>query len=530
MSTEYQLTFNDYLSILRRRGLLLAATFFGLLAVALVVVVAIPPVYQSTGTIMVESQTIPADLIAASAASMVDERIEIIRQRVMTRENLFKIIEKHGLFKDSTQSMTVSDKIDEMRKQISVESIGANLKSSRRQGQGTIAFRLAFEHRKPEITQRVASELVTLFLDENVKSRTERATETTEFLTQEADKLKVELEKVETQLAAYKQEHSKALPQHQELHMGMLSRTETELKDVEREYKAAQEELRFLDLELSAAKAGITPKTGAAYSAQNPQDIGSLKAEYQRLLSQYTEAHPDVRAVKRKIEALEAAAPAPASAGAEKPAVVPPVSLEVARVQTKIAATNTRIESLAGQIKTLRGRMGSYEQQLLQTPQVERGLITLMRDHESAQKKYEEIHAKQRNAKIAENLEGENKAERFSLLEPPSYPDKPSKPDRVKILLIGIFAAFGGAGGLVFLLETLNHRIRGQEALAIAIRQRPMMVIPYIVIEDEVRGRKRLLTRVAIVAAAVIVIAALLLHFAYMPLDILLMKIIARFG
>jgi succinoglycan biosynthesis transport protein ExoP len=527
MSEEYQLTFYDYLSILRRRGVLLAATFAGLLTIALVVVVAIPPVYQSTGTILVESQTIPTDLIPASAASLIDERIEIIRQRVMTRENLFKIIEKHKLFKDSPQSLTVSEKIDEMRKQIAIESIGANVKSSRRRDQGTIAFRLTFEHRKPEITQRVANELVTLFLDENVKSRTERATETTEFLTQEADKLKAELEKVETQLAAYKQEHSKALPQHQELHMGMLARTETELKDVEREYKTAQEELRFLDLELSAAKAGITPKTGAAYTPQNPQDIGGLKAEYQRLLSLYTEAHPDVRAVKRKIEALEAAAPA--GAGAEKPAGAP-VSLEVARVQAKIAATNTRIESLAGQIKTLRGRMATYEQQLLQVPQVERGLITLMRDHESAKKKYEEIHAKQMNAKIAENLEGENKAERFSLLEPPAYPDRPSKPDRIKILLIGVFAAFGGSGGLVFLLETLNQRIRGQEALAIAIRQRPMLVIPYIVIEEEVLGRKRLLKRGAIAVAAVIVIAGILLHFLYMPLDILVMKIITRFG
>jgi succinoglycan biosynthesis transport protein ExoP len=528
MSTEYQLTFNDYISILRRRGVLLAATFVGLLVVALVVVIAIPPVYQSTGTILVESQTIPTDLIPSTAASLIDERIEIIRQRVMTRENLFKIIEKYKLFRDTTQSLTVSEKIDEMRKQIFIESIGANVKT-RRRDQGTIAFKLTFEHRKPEITQRVANDLVTLFLDENVKSRTERATETTEFLTQEADKLKSELEKVETQLAAYKQEHSKALPQHQELHMGMLARTETELKDVEREYKTAQEELRFLDLELSAAKAGITPKTGAAYSPQNPQDIGSLKAEYQRLLSLYTEAHPDVRAVKRKIEALEAAAPATGATGAEKPAGAS-VSLEVARVQAKIAATNTRIESLAGQIKTLRGRMGSYEQQLLQTPQVERGLITLMRDHESAQKKYEEIHAKQMNAKIAENLEGENKAERFTLLEPPAYPDRPSKPDRIKILLIGVFAAFGGAGGLVFLLETINQRIRGQEALAIAIRQRPMLVIPYIVIEDEVLGRKRLLKKVAIVVAAAIGISALLLHLLYMPLDILLMKIIARFG
>lgn len=526
MSAEYQLTFNDYISILRRRGLLMVATFVALLVVAIVVSVAIPPVYQSTGTILVESQTIPTDLIPTTAASLIDERIEIIRQRVMTRDNLFKIIEKYKLYRDSTQSLTVSEKIDEMRKQIIIESIGANAKISRRRDQGTIAFKLTFEHRKPEIAQRVANELVTLFLDENVKSRTERATETTEFLTQEADKLKAELEKVETQLAAYKQEHSKALPQHQQLHMEMLSRTETELKDVEREYKIAQEELRFLDLELSAAKAGITLKTGAANAPQSPQDIGSLKAEYQRLLSLYTEAHPDVRAVKRKIEALEAAALA---GGAEKSAGTP-VSLDVAKVQTKIAATTARIESLDGQIKVLRGRMAGYEQQLLKIPQVERGLITLMRDQDSAQKKYAEIHAKQMNAKIAENLEGENKAERFSLLEPPVLPDKPSKPNRIKILLLGVFAAFGGSGGLVLFLETFNQRIRGQEALAIAIRQRPMLAIPYIVIEDEVLGRKRLLKRVAIGLVAVIVITAILLHFLYMPLDILIMKIMARFG
>lgn len=525
MAEEYQLTINDYLAILRRRGLLLAATFFGLLAVTVVVVVAIPPVYQSSGTIMVESQTIPTDMLPTAAASIVDERIEIIRQRVMTRENLFKIIEKYGLFKDSTRALTVSEKVDEIRKSIAIESLGANVKN-RRQGQGTIAFRLSFEHRKPEITQRVANELVTLFLDENVKSRTERANETTEFLTQEADKLKVELEKVETQLAAYKQEHSHALPQHQELRMNMLSRTETELKDAERDYKTAQEELRFLDLELSAAKTGITPKTGAAYAPQNPQDLGSLKAEYERLLSLYKEGHPDVRAVKRKIEALEAAG----AAGGKKDEKPATVSLEVARVQAKIAATQGRVDSLAGQMKALRGRMASYEQQILQTPQVERGLITLMRDHESAQKKYQEIHAKQMNAKINENLEGENKAERFSLLEPPAYPDKPYKPDRIKILLVGIFGALGGSGGLVFLLEMLHSRIRGQEALAIAIRQRPMLVIPYIVIEDEALGRKRMLKRAAITAAALIVIAAVLAHLLYMPLDILMLKIIARFG
>ena len=526
MSDEYQLTFNDYLSIIRRRGLLMGVTFFGLLAIAVIVAIAIPPVYQSAGTIMVESQQISADLIPKMAGSFVEERIEVIRQRVMTRENLLKIIEKYQLFKDSRRSLTVSDKVDEMRKQIIIEPVNANAISRREQV--TIAFKLAFEHRHSEVAHKVANELVTLFLDENVKSRTERATETTEFLTQEANKLQVELEKVETQLAAYKQEHSHALPQHQELRMGMVSRTEVELKDVERDYKTAQEELRFLDLELSAAKAGITPKTGAAYAPQNPQDLGSLKAEYERLLALYKEAHPDVRAVKRKIEALEAAGPTSSAGGPDKSGGG--VSLEVARVQAKIAATQARIESFAAQAKGLRGRLGTYEQQILQTPQVERGLITLMRDHENAQKKYEEIRAKQMSAQIAENLEGENKAERFSLLEPPAYPEKPTKPDRIKILMIGLFMAIGGSGGLVLLLETLNQRIRGTEALSIAIRQRPMVVIPYMTIEDEIVSRKRLLKKIVIPAVVGVVITVILLHVLYMPLDILLMKIIARFG
>jgi len=246
------------------------------------------------------------------------------------------------------------------------------------------------------------------------------------------------------------------------------------------------------------------------------------------LLSLYKEAHPDVRAVKRKIDALEAAG-AVAGTGKEKTGEGP-VSLEVAKVQAKIAATQARVASFEAQIKALRTKLASFEQQLLQTPQGERGLVTLMRDHESAQKKYEEIRAKQINARIAENLEGENKAERFALLEPPIYPDHPSKPDRVKILLIGLFAAAAGGVGLGFLLESLNQRIRGAEALSITIRQRPLAVIPYITINEEVSGRKRQYKKIAIAVLAVILIAGVLVHVLYMNLDILMMKIIARFG
>lgn len=529
MAAAYELTFNDYLSIIRRRAVHLAAIFVGILAVALVVAATIPPVYQSYGTILVESQQIPKDMVEATITGYAEERIEIIKQRVMTRENLIKIIDKYKLFADERKSATVSEKIDELRSRVLIEPINANIKGKRKE-QATIAFKLSFEHRHPEVAYRVANELVTLFLDENIKSRTERATETTAFLASEADKLKVELETLENQLASYKQKHGDALPEHLELHMNMLSRTESEIREIERDHKAAQEELRFLEMELAAAKAGNTPaaRTAAAPVPGPDQELNRLKTEYAKLSATYTEAHPDMRALLRKIEALEAAQPvAPAGNAANAGEVA---SLEVARIQAKIAATRNRINSLSAQLKALHGKMGTYERQIIQTPQIERGLIALRRDYENAQKKYEEIRAKQMSAQIAENLEEENKAERFSLLEPPLMPEKPIKPDRMKIMLLGTFAAIGGSAGLVFMLETLNQRIRGIGALAALTGQRPLAVIPYITTRDEIARRKRRFWLLAIIALLAVIASAILLHVMYMPLDVMLLKLVARFG
>lgn len=523
MNSEYELSLNDYIAVLKRRALLLGLSFAVILGVSLMVAITIPPVYESTGTILVESQQIPSDLVAANNNTFADERIEIIRQRVMTREHLMRIIDKYHLFANEGKLLTVSEKIDEMRSAITVSLINADVKG---RGLATIAFRLSFEHQRPEVANQVANELVTLFLDENIKQRTERANETTEFLTQEANKLRVELETLENQLAAFKQEHGNALPEHQELRMNMLSRTEAELKEVDRDYKTAQEELRFLELESSAAGAGLTAKTGASsLAADVPQDLGSLKAEYSRLISLYKEAHPDVRAVKRKIAALEAGALDGASGGGP----VSQVGLEVARIQARITATEARVESLVGQKQALLAKIEAYERQILETPQVERGLITLMRDHDNARKKYEEIRTKQMSAKISESLEQENKAERFVLLEPPLMPEKPVKPNRKKIVALGFFLALAGSGAMVMLLETLNQRVRGVDALASVLGRRVLVAIPYIPTQAELSRRRKWLKFLIVSGVVILTTLLVLVHFLYMPLDLLIFKALARF-
>ena len=520
MASEYEMSVNDYIAIIKHHAVLVVVSIAVIFAVSVMVAMAIPPVYQSSGTILVESQQISPDLVAANNNTFADERIEVIRQRVMTREHLEAIIDKYNLFASESRRLSITEKIDEMRNSITVSLVSAAVKG---RGEVTIAFRLAFEHKQPEVANEVAKELVRLFLDENIKQRTERASETTEFLTQEADKLRVELETLENRLADFKQAHSNALPEHQELRMNMLSRAETELKEVDRDYKAAREELRFNELEVSAASAGVASKPGASgTAADQQQDLPSLKAEYARLLSLYTEAHPDVRAVKRKIAALE-------SANGGNSGAMTSLSMDVAKAQARVAASEARISSLADQKKEILAKINAYEAQILETPQVERGLVTLMRDHDNARKKYEEIRTKEMGAKISESLEQENKAERFVLLEAPLMPEKPVRPNRKKVVAMGFVLAPVGTGALVMLLEMLNQRVRGVEALTSVLGKRVLGTIPYIHTKAELERRKR--WRQLLILGGVVLIAVLLVlvHLFYMPLDLLVFKALARF-
>lgn len=522
-NTEYELTLHDYIDILRRRFLLMATVFVVVILTAVAIAILLPPVYQSSGTILIESQQISSNIIENSVTGYASERIEVIKQRVMTRENLLRIIKKYNLFRAKNESRVTSELIGDLRNRITINMLSTSSLGGRRRGQTTIAFSISVEDRHAELAYGVSSELVTLFLAENIKSRVERATETTKFLSQEARRLKSDLEKMEGLVAAYKQEHSKSLPENLGLKTAILQRTETTLANLDRDYAATKNELQRLELELSAAKTGVD-------AVDTPTNrLKQLKTEYRQAVINYKDTHPTIRALKRRIETLEK----DIRFETEKVTATTDIGIHVdnelvLRLETLITTAKGNIKSIEDQRKPMRKNIAMYEKQILETPQVELGLSTLMRDHNSARAKYEEIQEQQLNAQIAENLEGENKSERFTLIDPPLLADKPIKPNRTKIIMLGLLLALAAAGGMVFLLETLNQRIRGKGALAAVVGHSPLVEIPYITTSDEHLKRKTLIIRGAIGLVLILVITLLVVHFTYIKLDILFYKILAR--
>lgn len=515
-NTEYELTLHDYIDIIRRRALVMLATFITVLITATAFALFLPPVYQSSGTILIESQQISSQFIATSVTGYASERIEVIKQRVMTRENLLRMMRKYNLFSEQDESRVTSELIDNVRERIEIALLDTDT-GNRRRGRTTIAFSISFEDRYAEQAYGLTNELVTLFLDENVKSRVERASETTEFLSQESNRLKVDLEKIETLVAAYKQEHADSLPEHLGMKVDMLQRSEEALGTLEREYQATNNELTRIDLELTAALEGKESSGGLT-------ELEKLKAEYREARINYTDTHPTVRGLKRKITAIENGGVDGVNTSANIN------SAFIFKLRTLLSTTKGRLASIQQQRKPMLKKITDLEKQIIKTPQVELGLSSLLRDHTNAQKKYEEIQSKQLGAQIAENLEGENKSERFSLIDPPFLADKPIKPDRAKIILLGILAAFAAAGGIAILLEMLNRRIRGKGALTTALGQSPLVEIPYITTRSEHIQRKLLIKKIIIGMLIFLGISLIVVHFAYMELDLLFFKILARLG
>ena len=520
MANEYEPTFHDYLLIMRRRAPYLIGIFVAVLVISGAVAITTPPTYRATGTIMVESQQVPDNIVPNSIRNQLNDRIDAIMQRVMTRESLLQIANKYGLFKDSTSSMTTDELIDKMRKRIVVAAVSSSdVLRTNQQGQPTISFTLSFEDRDPEVAFQVDNDLITIFLNRNVKMRTEGAAATTAFLTQEAEALRLEVDRMEKKIAAYKQQNRDALPEQLTLRMTMLSRAENDLQEVERDYRSTKEDIRSLNVELSAARQGMG-------EGNQPETLPALKAEYVRLSAIYTDSYPDLRILKRKIDALEKASDTPVS-GID---ATDPSSLAEYRIQAKIASDNARLSSLEQQRKVLQDKIAENENAMIKTPKVEQGLSILTRDRDTAQAKYEELRNKQMNAKMAQDLESENKSERFTLLEPPQLPEKPFKPNRVKIVLLGFILAIVSSGGTIMAWESIDKRIRGTEALAHVLGYRPLVVIPYLPIREEDERRKRLRKRAMIIAVVALIITLVALHFMYMPLDVMFVKILARLG
>ena len=536
-----------------------------------------PPTYRSTGTILIEQQEVPTDLVRSAITSYADQRIQVITQRVMTTENLFKIIDRYGLYTAERAREAREKVIARMRDDISFEMISADVIDPRigRPTKATIAFSVSYRHRSPDIAARVANELISLYMSVNIETRKQDAANASSFLNDEADRLSKRIDDLQSQVATFKEQHMDELPELAALNTQMLSRSEDELREVETRQRSLDQQITFLDAQLAQISPSSQIYASTGERVMSPQDrLKYLRSEYARVSGLYAPDHPDVVRLKREVAGLEqgvgepvdrndlarqledastqlgaarqkyapghpdvarldrlvqslksaleragsAAATAPKvpasnAANGDNPAYI---SMQAQRE----AAINER-SSLEVSRRQLRAKLAGLEDRMAKAPAVERDYATLSRDLDNNQLKYRDVRQKQMEAQVSQNLEDERKGERFTLIEPPTQPEQPASPNRVAIAIAGVVLALASGIGIGLLLEQLDTSIRTRRDLELLLNVPPLAVVPWIETRHDRHARRmRHSLGVAGVVGA-IAVALVLTHVLYRPLDVL---------
>jgi polysaccharide chain length determinant protein (PEP-CTERM system associated) len=485
---------------------------------------ALPSVFKSTSTILIEEQEIPPDFVMTTVTSYAEQRLQTINQRIMSFTRLLEIIQRFDLYPEYKDKWTTEEIVDKMRQDTILEPISAEV-IDRRTGRptaATIAFTLSYQGKNPNTVQQVANILTSLFLSENLQVREKQAEETSAFLETELDKIKKKLADVDARIALFKEEHMNELPEVMQLNLQSLNRLEQERAMATQQLRGLRENEQYYLTQL----ASIEPYTNDEEMASSRRRLEELKIELVHLTKRFSDEYPDVKKTRAEIADLEQKVAG--IEGKRKSKGEPPDNPAYINLSAQLASTRAEIVSTRRKIKTLERSANEFRRRMSATPRVEEAHNTLIGERENTQAQYNDLMQKHMEARVAQGLEKEQKGERFTLIDPARLPEKPFKPNRMAIILIGLMLGIGAGIGVAALREFSDDAVRKIDQLE-RITNFPVLAgIPPIVTQQDIRRQRLKRFALATGSLGVIVGSVLIFHYFVMDLDIFWAKLMRR--
>jgi uncharacterized protein involved in exopolysaccharide biosynthesis len=506
VALEPQIDPKLYLGVLRRRFLYLVAPAVVVFVAVCAVAYLLPAVYEATAKVLVESQQIRADLAAPTVLASASERLQVIQQRLITRDNLLSVARKFDLYPFDRAQLSPSDLVDRMQSATQIQLLdldallqekGAPPRPRRATDPSAIGFTVSFDYYDPEIASRVANQFVDFILQQNLESRTTRAAETSKFFDQQISDYSKKLTDLEAKILDFKKKNETALPDTLAYRESTMAQLQTEANAIDRQIDqiriVGQQQAQSLADQLEVAKRQLG-------DVQDERDsIGPLAKKG------FFPANK-VQEFDRKIVALQAD--------------VQRLTSQIANQKNELGDNGRQIADLQSRRADLAKRIAELSDGILKTPAVETEYKALTRNYEILQQQMRDAQAKEGFATTGEQLEQDRQAERFEVIEQATVPDQPTKPNRPKILLAGGFGSIAIGVGLVVLLEVLDRSIRTAADIERRLQLRPISVIPYVVTAAEQR-RRQLRMLLAWLVVAALVGLAIFLAITFLPVDAL---------
>lgn len=473
----------------RRKWLIAGLAMLGT-AASVVIVSRMEALYAADAVILVESQKIPENFVAATVQTALEARLDMLKQQVLSRDRLWGLIESLRLYPKQRARLTKDEVLELMRKDLRIEL----LRGWSTRGPG--AFRVQYLAPDPEIAVEVANRIGMFFITENLNQRTAEAAGTSEFLDRQLEEAQRRLREQEARLRDFKSQFNGELPQQEAALLAFLSQSRTELLSIQESMGRAQQNKLILENSLAyaesnlrereeairrerARRGAVLAESSVATAAPAPTELERAREQLRLLRARYMDSHPEVQRLVAEVRRLEreeaerlqaATPPAPAAASAPSAEPVPAPTTELLRLErdriqelrAQIALIKSEMQSLENRRQRILAEMSDAQQRLSNIPAREQQLASITRDYETTRGNYQSLLNKKLAADVAADMERWQKSQRFVMLDPARLPQKPARPRRALWIGAGTVLSWLSAALLGFLLELKKNAVLGE--------------------------------------------------------------------
>ncbi len=466
---------NFSLSVLRSRWRWAAAPAFLSLAAAVVTANLLPDTFVSTAVIQLEAARVSPKLVASLSQSRWTDLLGGFRNTILSRPTLAAVIQNHRLYDTQRGRVPMEDLVERLRQAVVFDPVG-----------NPPAFRVSVSHDDRFVAQRVAADLVSRLMDQGLRRGSDDTRFTERFLTRQYD----EAAAAARSAAANLEDAVRARDKRDE----SADRWREERRELATEIAAMRREreamLREAVARDSAPRPAAVRREHPPAPAPNPERAALIR-ERAALLSRYTAAHPDVKAIEARIALLP---PDPRSAPEVQLAPEPPAPRPAAPGNaTAIAAKDREIDALERRLSGLGPR-----------PAQTTGVDEARRSADAAARREAELKAKLDEARMAMSVNDDRLGESLEVVETASLPETPVAPQRPLIVLGGLVLGLIAGAACAIARESIDGAIGSLTALS-GLKLPVLAAVP--LVEDDYAVRLR--TRRAVAAWSVFFLAGM---------------------
>lgn len=422
-------------------------------------VVSQPNTYTSSARIFIDATSIMKPLLEGLAIDWdINLDPEVMKQTLTTRANLEQVARLTDLDLTATTPAQMEHLLNLMRSRITF------------QNEGRYLLRLSYTDGDPVRAQEIAQALTDVFLGSNLGHSREKMEVAQEFLDRQIAQYESQLEEAENRLARFKQERLSTLPSQQSYQFD-IEQLRDQLAESEAGLARAQAQQARLGRELNAGRTSDTAL-----------QIFETQQSLDELLTRYTERHPDVLALRRKLAALRGGSGEP-DGGPVNGAVSRAPLVDYEQVRSQLSHADADAAMYAAKAESQRRQLDRLEERAAQIPDVEVELAKLTRDHDVLKVKQEELLTRREQARLAHEREVGTDQIEYQVVEAPGVPVIPDGPSRAVLISLVLLAAIGSGGALAFVLVHIN------ECFADPVQLRRAFSLPVLGTVSAVRSR-----------------------------------------